>query len=283
MQFIDSEYHPAKVILFGEYSLLLGSEVLGIPLRTQRAWWSETPGPESVIKNEFFDHLFKLEILDNDKIQMIRDGEIYYRSTIRRGYGIGSSGALSAAIYSFCKKENNELTAESLQSTLATIEKFFHGTSSGFDPLISILNRAILRTNNTTKFVEVSANEVKNLYLLDSGTKRKIKGLVPLYLANAERGPATFKHHVKLSDQLIYQFLNKQDIKNSFKALSAFQLAHMSEMILPEHRDLWQQGLECDDYYFKLCGAGGGGYYLLYSETKMDELNDYQLESIMVS
>jgi mevalonate kinase len=33
-------------------------------------------------------------------------------------------------------------------------------------------------------------------------------------------------------------------------------------MVLPEYEALWKMGLESDNFYLKLCGAGGGGFIL---------------------
>ena len=36
----------------------------------------------------------------------------------------------------------------------------------------------------------------------------------------------------------------------------------MQEMIPKLFQKLWKDGLESNDYYLKLCGAGGGGFIL---------------------
>ena len=33
-------------------------------------------------------------------------------------------------------------------------------------------------------------------------------------------------------------------------------------MIPPLFKELWERGLDSDDFYLKLCGAGGGGFLL---------------------
>ena len=46
---------------------------------------------------------------------------------------------------------------------------------------------------------------------------------------------------------------------------------------------LWKKGLETNAYYLKLCGSGGGGYMLGFTEN-IDEaraaLKDYKLEVV---
>jgi mevalonate kinase len=46
---------------------------------------------------------------------------------------------------------------------------------------------------------------------------------------------------------------------------------------------LWKKGLDSGEYYLKLCGAGGGGFILGFTQnfekTKL-ELKDYKLELV---
>jgi mevalonate kinase len=37
-------------------------------------------------------------------------------------------------------------------------------------------------------------------------------------------------------------------------------------MIPEQFHELWQKGIETNDYYLKLCGSGGGGYILGFTE-----------------
>jgi mevalonate kinase len=54
-------------------------------------------------------------------------------------------------------------------------------------------------------------------------------------------------------------------------------------MIPKSFHQLWQQGIESNDYYLKLCGSGGGGYILGFAEdyerAKL-ALKDYKLELV---
>jgi mevalonate kinase len=38
-------------------------------------------------------------------------------------------------------------------------------------------------------------------------------------------------------------------------------------MIPPQFHELWKKGIETNDYYLKLCGSGGGGYILGFTEN----------------
>ena len=37
-------------------------------------------------------------------------------------------------------------------------------------------------------------------------------------------------------------------------------------MIPKQFHSLWEKGLETNDYYLKLCGSGGGGYILGFTQ-----------------
>jgi mevalonate kinase len=54
-------------------------------------------------------------------------------------------------------------------------------------------------------------------------------------------------------------------------------------MIPNEFHILWKKGIETNAYYLKLCGSGGGGYMLGFTED-VDEakkaLKDYKLEVV---
>ncbi len=54
-------------------------------------------------------------------------------------------------------------------------------------------------------------------------------------------------------------------------------------MIPKQFHELWKKGLETNDYYLKLCGSGGGGYILGFTEdiekAKL-ALSGYKLEVV---
>ena len=80
---------------------------------------------------------------------------LYFDSSIPKGYGVGSSGALVAAIYD-CYALNKITVLENLtrqkllklKSVFSEMESFFHGKSSGLDPLNSYLSLPILISSN---------------------------------------------------------------------------------------------------------------------------------------
>ena len=76
------------------------------------------------------------------------------------------------------------------------------------------------------------------------------------------------------NDQCIASFI-KNDltaIREGMKKISMFQLKYMNEAIPFSILDLWQEGLKTEDFFVKLCGSGGGGYLLIWSEMTQEIL-----------
>ena len=97
------EVFPAKLLLFGEYTVLNGSQALSVPFRKWTGKWNkhEESGQMSLIP-EYFRWLHKVDIADDTTFdKMINEFEEgwSYDADIPVGYGVGSSGAYVAAIY----------------------------------------------------------------------------------------------------------------------------------------------------------------------------------------
>jgi len=102
----------AKILLFGEYGIIKDSKGLSIPYNAAKgaliipknAADSHSSSNQSLAG--FAKHLAALQendpavfSFDLDRLQQDISNGLYFDSTIPQGYGIGSSGALVAAIY----------------------------------------------------------------------------------------------------------------------------------------------------------------------------------------
>jgi mevalonate kinase len=65
---------------------------------------------------------------------------------------------------------------------------------------------------------------------------------------------------------------NQAVIKSLIKSISAFQLKYFLRMIPEAVRQFWTEGIQSEEYFMKLCGSGGGGYLLVYSEKELNLL-----------
>ena len=223
---------------------------------------------------------------------------MFFDSSIPQGYGVGSSGALVAAVYdkyAFDKITVLEnLTKEKLlhlKAVFSLMESFFHGKSSGLDPLNSYLSLPILI--NSKDHIEATGIPYQKqgkaaVFLLDSKIIGETEPMVTLFMNKMKQEgfrkmfSEEFARH---TDSCIDNFLHG-DVKSLFgnmKQLSKVVLENFKPMIPSAFHKLWKQGIDSNDYYLKLCGSGGGGYILGFAkdyEKAKHQLKDYQLELV---
>lgn len=277
----EKKYFYSKIILFGEYSMIQHSMGLIVPydLFSGRLTFRKdnqlSIDPELKAFSLFIKSLIESnELIFNFDITSfefdISQG-LFFESTIPQGYGVGSSGALVAAIFDRYHQENpTEFTIARLKSIFSQLEGHFHGASSGADPLISYLNSPILIKSKADLGICDMPKVQKSkgaLFLINTKRSRKTEPLVNLFLEkvkNEDFSNLCFNELGPVTNRCIEQFLTGQleDLFSSFKTLSEFQFQHFSPMIPNLYKDLWQKGIETDDYYLKLCGAGGGGFLM---------------------
>lgn len=302
----------SKILLFGEYGIIRDSKGLSIPYNFYNGALKvdENPPAEAIKSNEslkrFVDYLeqlqkdqpelvtFNIELLKTD----VERG-MYFDSSIPQGYGVGSSGALVAAIYD--KYANDKITVLEnltrekllqLKNIFSQMESFFHGKSSGLDPLNSYLSIPILINSKdnieATGIPSQSATGKGAVFLLDSGIVGETAPMVNIFMENLkEEGFRKMlkNQFVKYTDACVENFLGG-DMKSLFKntkQLSKVVLNHFKPMIPEQFHGVWQQGIDTNDYYLKLCGSGGGGYILGFTEDlekAKKSLKDYKLEVV---
>jgi mevalonate kinase len=90
---------------------------------------------------------------------------------------------------------------------------------------------------------------------------------------------------IKYSKTCINEFLNGNinSMINSIKTLSEITLKNFQPMIPNKLTKLWSEGIRTDNYFFKLCGSGGGGFLLGFTldlESTFATLKDYKKEII---
>lgn len=196
---------------------------------------------------------------------------LFFNSTIPQGYGVGSSGALVAAIYDRYEQDfSNSFDILKLKAIFSQLESHFHGSSSGVDPLISYLNSPVLiKSKNELGTISIPkfSKDKGGIFLLNTKRSRKTEPLVNLFLEKSRN--VDFLNLCEdvltpITNQCIENFLNMdiESLLKNFKLLSAFQHEHFSPMIPKLYRELWNEGLVSNDFSFKLCGAGGGGFIM---------------------
>ena len=299
----------SKILLFGEYGIIKDSKGLSIPYNFYNGALKAAENPsEAAIKSnknlkDFVNFLRTLDIqlvsFDFDRLQQDVDAGMYFDSSIPQGYGVGSSGALVAAIYDKYAQDKitvlENLTREKLLKLKASffeMESFFHGNSSGLDPLNSYLSLPILiNSKDNIEATGIPSQKTGGkgaVFLLDSGVVGETAPMVSIFMENMKQDgfrKMIKNQFIKHTDACVEDFL-KGDIKSLFnntKKLSKVVLNHFKPVIPQQFHELWKKGLETNEYYLKLCGSGGGGYILGFTEdfekAKL-ALKDYKLEVV---
>lgn len=301
------EVFYSKILLFGEYSVICGSQALTIP-------YTHFQGELSfLLNNKYTDLNFakesNLHLLDfathikklllNDELDFdinikalekdIAEG-MYFESSIPQGYGVGSSGALVAAIYRQYVPDNHSKRTQLdsaginvIKSRLAKLESYFHGTSSGLDPLNSYLKQPVLiKEKKQIELVEIPQKDFSNkeaIFLVNSGKSGITEPLVNYFMENCEKPSyknVIMNEYIPLNNKCIENILdgNSESFFDHLKELSSYQLKYFNPMIPETIMPLWEEGLETDNFTLKLCGSGGGGFILGFTKdfSKLKEI-----------
>lgn len=298
----------SKILLFGEYGIIQDAMGLSIPYNFYKGKFHFAEDKYSDSNEHlrtYFTYLSYLQVsgeaiakIDLAAFKKDIQSGIAFDSSIPQGFGVGSSGALVAAIYD--KYAVNKIDPENinkgelsrLKAIFGQMESHFHGKSSGLDPLICYLNLPVVIKSkeelDTVGLPQETAESKGAIFLLNTHTPGETQPMVQIFMERMkEQG---FRNMVKTelkkyNDECIKSFL-KGDFTPLFgnlKHLSALLLQNFSPMIPDAFQEVWKKGIETGDYYLKLCGSGGGGYILGFTrdyEKAQKELGGYQLELV---
>lgn len=281
----------AKILLFGEYGIIEDSQGLTLPYSFYKGTFkfadlkSEFEIKSNASLKKYSDFLKNLEVADKFKLNIsafqkdIAKG-LFFDSNIPQGYGVGSSGALVAAVFE--KYSLNKLLPEhiskdelkDLKKVFGKMESFFHGKSSGIDPLICYMNLPILIENkeNVGKVAIPQSEEGKGaIFLIDSGITGETGPMVQIFFEKmkTEGFRKTLKEEfIRYNNACIDAFLKKEmnPLFRNLKNLSVWAYEHFKPMIPESIYNVWKKGLDTNVYYLKLCGSGGGGYILGFTK-----------------
>ena len=272
----------SKVLLFGEYGIIKNSKALVIPYKKYYGSLKFSSKLDNVQKDsninlkQLSNHIKNNEFVSNKINTLKLDSDIenglYFESTIPESYGLGSSGSVVAAIYESYKKEVFvDLEISDLKLIFSLMESFFHGQSSGIDPLSCYVQKPLLveskNSINTIDIPSQNINSKRTLFLLDTECKGNTHGLVEIFLNKLRQKDfeVFFENEfVVATNNSITNFLERkyEDFESNFIELSKKTFNNFQEMIPINYKNLWMDGIEKKDYYLKLCGSGGGGFLI---------------------
>jgi len=309
----------AKILLFGEYGVICNSMGLSIPyleFKGKLTFFNEKSGVSAEFAQksnksirQFFKYLSNLaeknELktrLNFEEFSKELDRNIFFDSNIPQGFGIGSSGALVAAIYDRyaidkipAEKKHTKRELRKLKDIFAQMESFFHGKSSGLDPINCYLNKPLLIENISTiseiGLNKIATEEKSGIFLIDTGTVGNTGPLVNYFLEQCKDDKfysSLQQEMIPANNKCIKSYIKGElyDFYVHVKALSKFLLHHFGPMIPDPFIEVWKKGLETSAYYLKLCGSGGGGYLLGFArdlEYAKEELEKLQVKIIPVA
>ena len=292
----------SKIMLFGEYSIICGSMALTIPyshfngslkfinknhytdldfarrsnsqLRKYYLEYLQPIAENGGLPERFSHKLFEKEINEG----------LYFESSIPEGYGLGSSGALVAALYHRYVQKGNASSYSStspvnipqLKKNLAVLESWFHGTSSGIDPLICYMrNPLLIKQDQTILPIGIPRYNLTSddaIFLINSGKSVKTAPLVDQFMKdceNPEFKDRIVNEYIPLNNSCI-QSLIDADIEKFTKdisGLSKFQVTNFNQMIPSAFEKEWMYGITSGKFMLKLCGSGGGGFILGFTHN----------------
>ena len=184
----DTNRVPAKVLLFGEYSILYNSQGLIIPydgfFGELKFNGANTDSHQTIVELYSYLNKNKNNILNLTELKNDLEKGLFFESNIPMGQGLGSSAAITAAIYQQYSNSKAKISDSELQDYLGEIESFFHGKSSGFDPLVCCLKQSILR-NSCGKIQSIKNSDLQNntqIFLVPTGKIRRGSKVISSFL-----------------------------------------------------------------------------------------------------
>jgi mevalonate kinase len=293
-----SKEFPGKILLFGEYTIIIGSKALVLPFRKfsgrlempsedrEPVGSGSQPGQTDAQRSNddllgLLQYLEKLQaagyMLGDFDIGRFMEqviGGLYFHSSIPEAYGAGSSGALVAAIYDEFGSERirrfESQDFSKLRRILGQIESYYHGTSSGIDPLCCYLNKPVLFDGDIAYPVNVPASPPgSGFFLLDSG-RSGMTGPMIEYFKSRIQEPGFLDmindNIIPLIERNIDSLLETDSrLSVNMQRLSEMQYTSFRRMIPQAFHRIWQHGLQTGLFSLKLCGSGGGGYIIGYT------------------
>lgn len=281
---MEEKIYPAKLMLFGEYAVTIGGEALAIPYPFFSARWVQQSENESAYKKHLLEFCTYLEqnnfseTLNVSAFAKDLHNGLDMHSTIPIGYGVGSSGAVVASVYDrYAYEKTDETNLLALKELFASMENYFHKKSSGLDPLVCYLQKPV-HVKSASSIETINNFSLQNsefaIQLWDTEQSRFTYPLVQTFrekLNDDGFRRVVENEYLSLNAKCIKQF-HPLDLKNfiySLTQLSLLQLEHFQFAITNDVQRIWRHELDYGKRIFKLCGAGGGGFYLFFDLEKL--------------
>lgn len=283
----------SKIMLVGEYGVILGGEALTIPfprfygvIRTHdasalvgksvredipagREGEREASGRYLRALHEYLSGIAPSAFHAKPDLRLFSENldRYWMEMHIPVSYGLGSSGVVSAAVYEHFFPGADRLGLFEQKEDLAQIESFFHGRSSGVDALSCYTGRPLhFRSGGEIRVLDFDPGRLPGdhvFFLLDSGPGSNTGSLVSRFMQSMKDPDyegAIREEYLPLNHKLIESLMGRSEADPAMLMgiLSEFQYRHFRQMIPEKVMDLWIGGLVSQEYFLKLNGSGGG-------------------------
>ena len=278
----------------GEYTVLLSGDALAIPFEYYSgAWRAGIRSTYPFDLDNWIEHLSLLKEedihLDINRMHLDYEKDIRFVSNIPQGGGLGSSGAITAAFYDRYVFDDKSLEDEldEVRRVLSHMEAYFHGRSSGVDPLVSLTGQTFISLDGTDQLRTTQIPQSIRLHIIHTQTERNTGPLIEYFMDAMENKP---KFQETVNEELIpavKRFISAwiegrtSEMETVFQQISQLEWELLKPMISKEIKALWKQSLEDENFSLKLCGAGGGGAYLALGELPESmKLKSLEIKSV---
>lgn len=299
------EVYPSKIMLAGEYGVVVGGSALTIPYPRFKAKVRETKHldeknkEQAELSQHYLEKLFRyISALNPESFHARPDLDLFSANLknywleldIPTGYGLGSSGAVSAALYDLFFPGASALNLSQQKEDLAAIESFFHGKSSGVDALTCHAGTA-LYFDCEGKIHKQTFDPAKvpgdyRFFLLDSGQRFDTGPLVQDFLSQMEISgfASSIRNEYLVINQKLIEILlgiRQGDPAMLIMVLSDYQFTHFRKMIPENMLDIWVEGQLSNEYYLKLNGSGGGYMLGITHSSSVENLTERWKEKVI--
>ena len=110
-----------------------------------------------------------------------------------------------------------------------------------------------------------------------------VNQFIATYDSNTSFAEKVDKEIVPLTNDIITDFLenNLSTTYTKIAQLSKLHLENFKFLILEKHLSIWENALKNDDFYLKICGAGGGGFMLGFCKDKSKVLEVFGEDEVV--
>jgi mevalonate kinase len=273
----------SRLLLFGEYAQSYGSYSLVVPFDLFSGGLVILKG-EDVRKNESRKILFdfcqflkknkeKFFFLNIESFEAELNEGLCFDSDLPGNYGLGESGVLIATVFDRYHYMETDGDVQNLRVMFANMESWFFGKSLGIDSLASYLGQPVVLRNKIAEKITFLPRQDDDfdIFLIDtsqeSSTGFQTRSFQQI-IGNKMFYYLFLENYVPYINSAITFFLGKNlfNFNTALTNMVDFQYKYFKVLFPSFTRDLIKAGLDEGSYFLKLCGAGGGGYLLGFTQ-----------------